>query len=53
MTLRDRARKEAKSSGKKINKEVIKGLRAIENMHAMCASSAGSPYRIFLAQKGR
>lgn len=39
MTLLDKARKEAKKNGKKIDPEVIKGLRAIQRMHDIISST--------------
>ena len=52
MTLLEKAKKEAKKNGKKISGEVTKGLHAVQSMHELCRKSKGSPYRIYVAQRG-
>ena len=49
MTLLEKAKKEAKKDGKRVNAEIAKGLKAIQKMHNLCKQCKGSPYRIFQA----
>lgn len=52
MTLMKKAQKESRKSGKTVSREVMKGLRAVENMHSISIGT-GSAYKIFLSQKSR
>jgi len=51
MTLLEKAKKEAKETGKKISAEVAKGLTAIQAMHDLCKKAKHSPYKTYISQK--
>jgi len=51
MRLLEKAKKEAKKNGKKVDPEVAKGLRAIQSMHDLCKKSKGSPYKIYISKE--
>lgn len=53
MRLLEKAKKEARKNGRKVNAEVAKGLKAVQTMHDMCKKRKGSPYKIFMSRKGK
>ena len=53
MSLVNKAKKEAKKNGKRLNPDVVKGLKAVQVMHNLCKKSKGSPYKNFISRKGK
>jgi len=53
MSLVNKAKNEAKKNGKRLNSDVVKGLKAVQAMHDMCKKGKGSPYKTFISRKGK
>ena len=52
MNLVERVKVIANKNGKKVDPNVLKGLEGIQAMHDLTKKGKGSPYEIYMSNKG-